>query len=280
MSLEQQVTALVASANALTGAVNNKIEGIDQKVNSATTAIPDKIKAEMHKTLWVDSVNGSNNNDGLSKGLPIQSIKSAVDSAPKGAHVVVKLMGQNTYEINEDIDCEGKFILITSDGAVWGEPATRATIRSIQTGWSMYKCGQFITGYVSQIQIGQVNIETVQYTVSKPTYNDYLNSLFSGAAASSQVWLYGCNVTLNNGPLSHQHPNGSFGKLDLYLNTVIFTINEAPTIPGGNAVIMGNYGNDPIPFTLYAAVVVLPAGKVWGELVTANTSAANSNISF
>lgn len=37
MSLEQQVTALVASANALTGAVNGKVGQIDQRMNNAET---------------------------------------------------------------------------------------------------------------------------------------------------------------------------------------------------------------------------------------------------
>ncbi|MBF4232257.1 hypothetical protein EA002_21170, partial [Vibrio anguillarum] len=153
----QEVAELINSVNEMTQTVADKNKEIDAKVNAATSAVPDKIKSEMEQVLWVDSVTGNDSNSGLSSSSPKRTIKSAIDVVPIGGHVRVKLMGQNVYEIHDDIHCEGKFILITSDGAVWGAPATRSTIRSAQVGWSSYKCGQFKTGYAAEIQIGQVN---------------------------------------------------------------------------------------------------------------------------
>lgn len=277
----QEIGELIESVNDLTQTVAGKMGEIDQKVDDATSAVPDKIKAQMDCRFWVDASNGNDSNDGLSQGSPKQTIKSAIDSSPHGGSIKIALLGQQVYEINQDIYCAGKLITIYSHGAIWGDPVSRSTIRSVQyTNYGEYKAGQFQTGYDAEIHIEQANIETVQFTKEMPLYNDYRNSLFSGSSSSSQVWMYGCNVILNNGPLTHQHPNGSFGKLDLYLNSVGISINEIPTIAAGKAVVMGHYGSDAVPFTLYVASTGLPSGKTWGDMVTANTSAANSNVSF
>ncbi|HAS6505787.1 TPA: hypothetical protein GRR52_23695 [Vibrio parahaemolyticus] len=277
----QEIGALIESVNNMTATVAGKMEEIDQKVDNATSAVPDKIKSQMDSKIYVDNVNGDDANDGLTKSQPKQSIKAAIDSVPRGSSLLVLLLGARVYEIENDVYCAGKLIIIESDGAVWGDPVTRSTIRSKQiTNWGEYKGGQFQTGYGAEIHIHQVNLETVQFEVSKPGYNSYRNSLFSGSSSSAQVWMYGCGVTLNNGPLTHQHPNGSFGKIDLYLNSVVIVINETPTIADGKSVVIGHYGSDAVPFTLYVASTSLPAGKTWGDMVTANTAAANSNVSF
>ncbi|MFR9656409.1 MAG: hypothetical protein SNF94_05425 [Rikenellaceae bacterium] len=280
MSVEEQLSNAVQACNNLTAAVNGKISQIDQKVNAATSAVPDKIKSSMDAKLYVDSVNGNDANDGLSQASPKRSILAAVDSVPRSSNLHVMLLGQRVYEIDNDVSCSGKLLIIESYGATWGNPSTRSTIRAKQlTYLGEYKAGQFLTGFGSEIHINQVNLETVQFESVTPVYNDYRNSLFSGSSSSSQVWLYGCSVTLNNGPLMHQHPNGSFGKLDLYMNNVVVSINDAP-IPDGKSVIMGHYGMDAIPFALYAASVGLPSGKTWTDMVTANKSAANTNVTF
>ncbi|HIF9214604.1 TPA: hypothetical protein ACX6QF_000056 [Photobacterium damselae] len=281
MGLEQQISSLVQASENLTGAVNNKIGEIDKKVNAATSSVPDKIKEQMTNKIYVDSVSGNDINSGKSLNEPKRNIYAAINSVPMGSSLIIILLGQQVYELNSDINCAGKLITIDSYGAVWGDPSTRSTIRSKQiTTWGEYKSGQFITGFGSEIHLHQVNIETVLFEKVKPDYEDYRNSMFSGASSSSQVWFYGCKITLNNGPLTHQHPNGSFGKLDVYLNSVGILINQNPTITGGKAVVMGHWGADAVPFTLYVASTGLPTGKTWRDMVTANISSANSNVSF
>lgn len=102
MSLEQQVTALVASANALTGAVDSKIGEIDQKVNQSVeqlnNAFPIKYKEFATRKTYVDCVNGNDANSGESWGLAVRTLGKALtlgESAllqviylSKGIHII------------------------------------------------------------------------------------------------------------------------------------------------------------------------------------------------
>lgn len=280
MSLEQQIANLVEASNNLTGSVNGKLDEIDNKVDEATSAVPDKIKSELDKIYYVDATSGSNSNDGLSSSKPMRDIKFAIDDAPKGSKIVVYLLGQQIYDLSLFVNLDNKLVFIISYGATWGDPTSRSTLRSVQTGNSYYAGGQFRCGWAGELHVSEVNVETVSFTASKTDYQDYRCSLFSGASASAQVWLYGCNVVLNNGPLAHQHTTGSFGKLDLYLSNVGVTKNDNLIIPDGKQAMIGHYGTAALPFTLFVYSVGLPSGETWGSMVTCNTSEANSNVTF
>ncbi|MBW3517481.1 hypothetical protein KO537_22595 [Shewanella sp. NKUCC01_JLK] len=75
MSLEQQVTALVASANALTGAVNGKIAQIDQKTQENTAKVDSelsKIQTKLPRiVITKNQVLSINPDTGLPAGMSI-----------------------------------------------------------------------------------------------------------------------------------------------------------------------------------------------------------------
>lgn len=104
MSLEQQVTALVASANALTGAVNGKINQIDSKVNNAINEITETITSNNLVTYYVDADNGNDANSG-SSGSPLKTIKKALTICPTGSTSNIYLKRYQRHLINSSAIC-------------------------------------------------------------------------------------------------------------------------------------------------------------------------------
>ncbi len=94
MSLEQQVTALVEASNNLTNTVNNKIGEIDQKVDDATSSVPDKIREEMSKRVYVNAVNGSDSNQGT-QSSPFKTLQHAFN--------VIATAGYGSIDVLSDI---------------------------------------------------------------------------------------------------------------------------------------------------------------------------------
>jgi|GEM_PF-1752899 hypothetical protein len=111
MSLENQIANLVGAANNLTSEVANKMKGIDNKVTTALTAVPDQIRTTMSLSLHVDAEEGDDNNNGRI-ATPFKTIGRAIKEIPSGAsgkislkngqvHTVRKEDGFNPYEASD-----------------------------------------------------------------------------------------------------------------------------------------------------------------------------------
>ncbi|SDI10210.1 hypothetical protein SAMN04488136_1644 [Vibrio xiamenensis] len=275
-----ETAALIESVNELTNTVAGKVQEIDAKVDEATNVTPVTIKNWMHRIYYVNAETGSDDNDGQTIATAKKTIAGAVSDSSSGSFIYVRLLGAKIYDLASVVDLTNRTVYVSSYGATWGDASTRSTIRGALRSADYYWSGQFKLGWNGRIHFEQVNFETVTFSESKASYDDYRCSLISGSSSSGQVWFYGCSANLNNGPLVHQHSGGSFGMLDIYLNNVSLTKNDNLLIADGNPVLVGDYGNAPLPFTLFANSVALPTDETWSSMVTCNISQIISNVSF
>ena len=69
----------------------------------------------MSKTVYVDQVNGNDANDG-SQAAPFKTIQKAIDSAPTGGSVVVRIVGD--YVVESNITALKKRVLLVPEGTM------------------------------------------------------------------------------------------------------------------------------------------------------------------
>ncbi|MDW6004718.1 hypothetical protein [Vibrio mangrovi] len=132
MSLEQKVAALVEASDTLTSTVNRKITEIDQKVESATTAIPEAIRENIHRVVYVDALSGKDSNDGLTGATPVKTLNQAIELVPNGASGEILLRPNQTFEVyRHGVSASEKNLVIGS----WGAPSedSRPVIRAMPT---------------------------------------------------------------------------------------------------------------------------------------------------
>ena len=99
MSLESQVAALVSAASNLTSQVAGKMSQIDQKVDKATQAVPEAVNSLATRTIYVDVINGDNNNIGSSDS-PKRTLRGALNDQPDLGTVIVNLKSPGNYHLN------------------------------------------------------------------------------------------------------------------------------------------------------------------------------------
>lgn len=109
---------LVSAINAHTQEVVNKMGQIDQKVLEATQAVPGTIRSEMHKSVYVDSINGDDNNAGASPQSAMKTIQSAIYSIPHGGFAEILLSGSGDVDAPQEYslpatEVNGQHISIT-----------------------------------------------------------------------------------------------------------------------------------------------------------------------
>lgn len=95
MSLTQDIANMVQAANNLTGEVAGKMTQIDQKVDQAVSdlnnAFPAKYQEYSIRTHYVDCINGSDSNDGLSSGKALRTIGAALAKGDGASSQVIRL---------------------------------------------------------------------------------------------------------------------------------------------------------------------------------------------
>lgn len=95
MSVEEQLSNAVQACNNLAAAVNGKIGEVDQKVNQAVSdlnnAFPAKYQEYSIRTHYVDCINGSDSNDGLSSGKALRTIGAALEKGDGASSQVIRL---------------------------------------------------------------------------------------------------------------------------------------------------------------------------------------------
>ncbi|NRD72715.1 hypothetical protein HQQ94_05515 [Shewanella sp. VB17] len=101
MSLEQQITALVTSSNALTEVVDGKIREIDEKVAEVTSIVESTIRSKMVKTFYLHQTTGNDSNSG-SRENPIRTLSEVSKRViPGGCHRVILL---DDYRFDPKLD--------------------------------------------------------------------------------------------------------------------------------------------------------------------------------
>lgn len=88
----QEIAALIDSVNDMTKTVADKTKEIDQKVDEATGAVPDTVKALFNQTIYVHPITGSDSNDGKTSAKPLKSIYTAVMKIPNGGYGRIELL--------------------------------------------------------------------------------------------------------------------------------------------------------------------------------------------
>ncbi|MGL4473718.1 MAG: hypothetical protein ACRCT7_04555 [Shewanella sp.] len=112
MSLESQVSALVEATNKLTTIVSNKIadinntvanklKDVDLAVSKVAADIRSTIKGEMRQIIYVDQINGSDDNDGKSKSKPFASLQKASSMHKNAGILDITLLSD--YDIRKEI---------------------------------------------------------------------------------------------------------------------------------------------------------------------------------
>lgn len=218
MSLEQQVAALVDAANNLTSSVNNKMSGIDQKVNAAVKAIP-----ELYKEYYV-SPSGNDNNLGT-QAEPLKTVRQAANRIPIGGSGTIYCETGGAYILNESLswwsftNIDGKVITIQRYGnSNAANPILRMIAVPSEAGGTTMVAKGFAANGDAALFVANCTIETPVLEEGE-TANTWrsggLISVESGGANAGVSVAYGagdfivgfsrCKVILNDHHLtSHQ----------------------------------------------------------------------------
>ncbi|EPP2530222.1 hypothetical protein ACUNME_003209 [Vibrio cholerae] len=113
MSVEEQLSNAVQACNNLTAAINGKVAQIDQKVDAATNAVPEKVQGYMEATVYVKA-SGEDVSDPRN-GWNYRTIKGAVEAFPAGSYIKVVLEAGN-HDIGANINVLNKYVLLTGAG--------------------------------------------------------------------------------------------------------------------------------------------------------------------
>ncbi len=98
MSLEQTIADLVAASNNLTGIINGKVEEIDQKVDQATSSVPQKVSSMSFQTFFIDAVSGDDSNDGTSVS-PFKTTAPVADKIIPSFSTRINFRGGQTHNL-------------------------------------------------------------------------------------------------------------------------------------------------------------------------------------
>jgi hypothetical protein len=109
----------------------NNVNGIDMSGSTVLTSPTVKLFNDPNSyitkwstpftAIYVDSVNGSNNNDGT-QNFPFATLKRAIALAPQGSSCKILLKGDQTHTITSDIDITDKRLWVDTSGAYTNKP--------------------------------------------------------------------------------------------------------------------------------------------------------------
>lgn len=201
MSLEQHIAALVSAANNLTGAVNGKMDEIDEAVQAAVEAIP-----ELHKEIYVSSDTGNDNNLG-DKNTPLKTIKEAVSRIPENGSGRINLERGQVHEINENISYESKTI------SFWGYGNASLPMPEILLGSYKYPESDWSEAFGlraknrTTVKVVECVVDTGSLATDTTTHRDSPCGLvsrdhFSGNTALIDLSLFNSEIKLRDHPLT------------------------------------------------------------------------------
>lgn len=166
MSLEQEVSKLVDATNKLTGVISekvneinktvaNKLKEVDAAVSKVAADIRATIKGELRQIIFVDQVNGSDDNDGKSSSRPLASLNKASQLHKHAGILDITIMGD--YDVSKEI-YEGGVAAAFYNAAITIRAANASNPVKIKFDWTgleayphqyfmrsfqVYNCGVF-----------------------------------------------------------------------------------------------------------------------------------------
>jgi len=222
---------------------------LDENGNLVNVTIPNRalIKKQMwddvgkavgywYRYLWVDPVNGDDNNPGTSTA-PLKTVNKAVDTVPFGGGARVYLVPSAKYVIDSQIVAEGKHIFISTDPTSLAN-GVKATLTGLSTVVSLGNStvntlyGIQTTG---TLRFGWLNIEVPSVQDSTfplhPLYRSIAVAAYNSKYGGGVIGFHYCTITTNSGfSLIDCYNYG--GKTDL-LNIVLWgnkvTVNDTST---------------------------------------------------
>lgn len=281
MSLETQITALVNAANNLTSEVANKMSGIDQKVDKATTAVDEFLKSSTSRQLYVDAINGDDGNSGVSWANAKRTISGACAAVPDSFLGVIRL-SRGEHLLDRDASIAGKVITLigsTSEKADYvirgmpyqGESSSGATF-TYSTSFAMGLRGYLVAAGVTFKTLFVAD-------GSSPAMRAYSGSLVSSQSAHGMVLLQHSIIEVNHGPFMHQHDGGSFGTCDLRMRAVTTTKGDVSgSTYTGLRYLVDQNGEEAVPYELYGTSVELIGFASWADAVRVNHANITSNL--
>lgn len=284
MSLESTIAGLVTASNKLTDAVNGKMGQIDLKVTAAVSAVPSQIISSMARSFLVDPVSGNDLNDGSSWEKAKKTIAGVVYSSPSGSINYIYLKPGVVHELTDDVDCANKVVYIIGNGFSYADPSTWSVIRSVPSVApdGEMVAGGFRLGYKGFVALLGVRCETAKFEAAHvgKVNQVWRTSFLKTNDSYGDVMLQFCNVFINNAAMMYQHNSGSVGFANLIMRGV--RINKVDLtgfpVPTGLQFMMGAYGNQPIPFSMYGVDMIRIGAQTWAELINQNMSNAVTNI--
>lgn len=201
MSLETQIAALVASANALTAAVNGKVGEIDVKVDQATAAVPATVRAEVVKSFYVDAAVG---NDAAAGTLaaPLKTVGAALSKVITGGVGFIYLQKGQVHEVTRN-NVNEKVITFLSYGAGTVKPVLRGVISYYGAGSEAIVNAFEGSGRIS-LKFSDIRVETGVLTQGATKYatTDF-GGFFSrtggfGESVTFEVMFLKCEIDIQD----------------------------------------------------------------------------------
>jgi hypothetical protein len=216
VSLETQITALVAAANSLTGAVNGKINEINAKVAAATDSVPGVVRGLANQTFFIDAIDGNDANAGTSSASPLKTAAAASAKFVSGSQVTLYFKTKQTHAVSFFMP-SGRISVNTWGSADIKDPNDRATLKAqlsiLDALGNQQLAGPGLAS--GQMFFTGVNIicdaDSAVPMSSDASFVRYTNS-------HTAVMLYYCDITLGNVPFATMYTG--YSARDIYMASV------------------------------------------------------------
>jgi hypothetical protein len=193
------------------------------------------INSQMHKSLYVDQINGDDENGDGSPNAPFKTIKKAIDSVPTGGRGDIYVKGTNT--VDEYVGIESKFIRFFSADDTSKIVLNRTA--SLSTNPLFVRDSTVIFRINVELQNTQDANARIVIKADGSSTHIAFNNLSSGKKSSL---ILGDNTSINTSlgaSIYIAHTDITFGNnsylVDIY-HAAIVTIEKSSVTVGGNAI--------------------------------------------
>jgi len=263
MSLEQTIADLVAASNNLTGTINTKMNEIDQKVDQATESVPNTIRELSEQRLYVDSVNGSDTNDG-SPGNPLKSLYKALSLHVSGSSTNIFLKEGQTFS-------ETGFSPVVASGKIsvsrWG--STGGVSNPVVHHTPLYNAERELNeSYPFRVMSGSVLFGDIHFKIENADNGhdiDGNHGLFYTYRSDFSMGASGCSFDLKNRSL-FGYARGHYTSVRAHFKACQINIIEDTN--GQAKIVNGTLANGDQPIILIGALgTSIPSGVSWSDLI-------------
>ncbi|NRD72718.1 hypothetical protein HQQ94_05530 [Shewanella sp. VB17] len=295
MSLEQKISTLVTSSNALTEAVDGKMGEIDKRMDTAerkfetftTVDFPKRVQSAQSITLFIDQENGDDSNSGTSSSMalktiaPIYGITTNRARKPLYKEVTVYFRAGFEYVLEHHINAIERVNF-------FGYDSTESDLKTLTLTQGFRSSGEpcrvSATPYIFINETNNGKQNTVIKTAAFPDGHSWPDAngnqvewmALTGAMFrdSSVIKLDGVNLELYDLPLTSPYMGNSMG-MNASVNFIFSgnpQFNKKPAGLGSSQYchmpyLMSVYGSSKIPVDISSSGFVLSEGvEVFGDL--------------